>query len=336
MSSLLPSKDFERVLVTGAAGFIGSSLVDRLLAEGKQVVGLDNFDPYYSPAIKRRNLLAAKAHSAFHLIEGDVLDHDLLARLFEDHDFDVVVHLAALAGVRPSIQDPAAYFHNNVNGTMNLLECVRNIPGQRFVMASSSSVYGNLMEAPFAEDCETAKPVSPYAASKKSGEVLAHCYHHLYGVPITLLRFFTVYGPRQRPEMAIAKFIQRIRNGEAITMFGDGNSARDYTFIADITAGIYRAMQRCSSYSIYNLGNSSPVSLKEMIAAVGRACASVPIVQVQDDQPGDVQLTCADITHAALELGYKPETSLDEGLRSYVRWLDAQNETSAKEQENQQ
>ena len=248
----------------------------------------------------------------------------------------MVVHLTALAGVRPSIQDPAAYFHNNVNGTMNLLECVRHHPGQRFVMASSSSVYGNLLESPFGEDCETAKPVSPYAASKKSGEVLAHCYHHLYGVPITLLRFFTVYGPRQRPEMAIAKFIHRIRNGEAITMFGDGNSARDYTYIADITAGIYSAMLRCSNYSIYNLGNSSPVSLKEMIAAVGRACASVPSVQIQDDQPGDVQLTCADITRAALELGYAPETSLDDGLRSYLRWLDAHNGSGAKEQERQQ
>jgi UDP-glucuronate 4-epimerase len=336
MSGSLPAKSFQRVLVTGAAGFIGSSLVDCLLAEGKEVIGLDNFDPYYSPAIKRRNIQAASAHPSFRMIEGDILDRELLARLFKDHDFDVVVHLAALAGVRPSIANPAAYFKNNVDGTMNLLEMVRLNPGQRFVMASSSSVYGNLVDAPFAEDNETAQPVSPYAASKKTGEVLAHCYHHLHGVPITLLRFFTVYGPRQRPEMAIAKFIKLIRAGKPITMFGDGTSARDYTFVADIVAGIYRSMERCSSYSIYNLGNSSPVSLKEMIAAVGRTCGSEPRVETKGDQPGDVQLTCADISRASNELGYAPQTPLEEGLRTYLAWLDAEAKALPQEQEGQQ
>lgn len=336
MSNPELGQDFDCVLVTGAAGFIGSSLVDRLLAAGKTVIGLDNFDPYYSPAAKRRNLLAANTHPKFRLFEGDILDKELLARLFQDYDFDVVVHLAALAGVRPSIADPAAYFRNNVDGTMNLLEVVRHNKGQRFVMASSSSVYGNLLTPPFHEDLETAKPVSPYAASKKAGEVLAHCYHHLFDVPITLLRFFTVYGPRQRPEMAIAKFVNLIREGKTIPMFGDGNSARDYTFIDDITAGIQAAMERCAGYAIYNLGNSSPVSLKDMIAAVGRACQVEPRIEQHDNQPGDVQLTCADIQRAAKEIGYAPLTSLDDGLRAYLSWLDQRHQPQAQEQEDHQ
>ncbi|MCP4860191.1 MAG: NAD-dependent epimerase/dehydratase family protein [Planctomycetes bacterium] len=329
-------QDFDCVLVTGAAGFIGSSLVDRLLAAGKTVVGLDNFDPYYSPAAKRRNLTQANANPNFKLFEGDILDKELLARLFQDYSFDVVVHLAALAGVRPSIADPAAYFRNNVDGTMNLLEVVRHNKGQRFVMASSSSVYGNLLTPPFDEDMETARPVSPYAASKKAGEVLAHCYHHLFQVPITLLRFFTVYGPRQRPEMAIAKFVNLIREGKSIPMFGDGDSARDYTFIDDVTAGIQGAMERCAGYSIYNLGNSSPVSLKDMIAAVGRACQVEPRIDQQGDQPGDVQLTCASIQLAAEEIGYAPLTSLDDGLRAYLAWLDQSDQPKVREQEDHQ
>jgi len=336
MSQELPVNDFKRVLVTGAAGFIGSTLVDRLLAAGKTVVGLDNFDPYYSPQIKRRNQEKAATNANFCMVEGDILDRELLGRLFKDNDFDVVVHLAALAGVRPSIADPAGYFENNVDGTMNLLELVRGHPGQRFVMASSSSVYGNLLDAPFAEGDETGKAVSPYAASKKTGEVLAHCYHHLHDVPVTLLRFFTVYGPRQRPEMAIAKFVRLIRDNQTITMFGDGNSARDYTFITDIVDGIYRSMERCHAYSIYNLGNSSPIALKDMIAAVGRACGKEPRIEVQGDQPGDVQLTCADITKANTELGYSPSTSLDDGLRGYLRWLDEHGDVTPLEQEGQQ
>jgi UDP-glucuronate 4-epimerase len=335
MSGGLPIRDFDTVLVTGAAGFIGSSLVDRLLKAGKKVVGLDNFDSYYPPAAKRRNLAAAVPDPAFRLVEGDILDQELLARVFADHHFDAVVHLAALAGVRPSIADPAVYFRTNVDGTMNLLELVRRRPGMRFVMASSSSVYGNLLDAPFAEGDETARPVSPYAASKKAGEVLAHCYHHLHGVPVALLRFFTVYGPRQRPEMAIAKFVRLVRAGAAIPMFGDGTSARDYTFIDDITDGVHRAIERCSGYEIYNLGNSSPVSLADMIAAVGRACAMEPRVERQGDQPGDVQLTCADVRHAGEALGYRPATSLDDGLRAYLRWLDGRDAESVKEEEQQ-
>jgi len=323
-ASPLPRQGFGKVLVTGAAGFIGSTLVDRLLQEGVEVVGLDNFDPYYDPALKRRNLQAAQQHQAFRLIEGDLLDRELLAQLFTEQAFDVVVHLAAKAGVRPSLVDPEGYLRTNVHGTLRLMEAMRTAAGggalPRLVAASSSSVYGAQTEAPFAEDAETSCAVSPYAASKKAMEVMAHTYHHLYRLPITLLRFFTVYGPRQRPEMAIARFLHMVAAGKAIPMFGDGSSARDYTFIDDIVDGIHRSMEACADFHIYNLGNASPVRLDDMIAAVGEACGRVPKIDVLPDQPGDVPLTCADISLAARELGYRPETPLVAGLRRYLSW----------------
>lgn len=317
----LSEKPYRRVLVTGAAGFIGSTLVDSLLADGVEVVGIDNFDPYYDPSHKRRNLQDASTHAAFRLHTGDILDCCLLQEVFREGPFDVVVHLAAKAGVRPSILDPDAYFEVNVQGTLNLLHLLRETPDTRLVMASSSSVYGNSQDAPFEEQQETSRPVSPYAASKKAGEVLAHSFHQLYGIPMNLLRFFTVYGPRQRPEMAIAKFFDLISRDQPVPMFGDGTTARDYTFVDDIVAGIRRAMACCSGFEIYNLGNSNPVSLREMITAVGRAVGRTPRIEQHADQPGDVTLTCADVGKAAAQLGYAPRTSLDQGLARYREWI---------------
>lgn len=320
----LPEHPFHRVLVTGAAGFIGSTLVDRLLADGVEVVGMDNFDPYYDPARKQRNLETARSNSHFRMFEGDILDRRLLQQVFCDGPFDVVVHLAAKAGVRPSIEDPDTYFAVNVQGTLNLLHQLSETPQTRLVMASSSSVYGNSTDAPFGEEHETSKPVSPYAASKKAGEVLAHSFHHLHRIPMSLLRFFTVYGPRQRPEMAIAKFFDLIARGRAVPMFGDGTTARDYTFVDDIVEGICRAMGCCAGFEIYNLGNRMPITLAEMIAAVGRAVGRTPVIDRLADQPGDVTLTCADIRKAADQIGYAPATSLDQGLARYRAWMESE------------
>lgn len=323
-SSALKTRPFQRVLVTGAAGFIGSSLVDRLLAEDCEVVGLDNFDPYYEPALKRRNLHEAGSHPHFTMVEGDLLDRALLDRIFAGKAFDVVVHLAAKAGVRPSLVDPEGYIRTNVDGTLRLMDAMRHASGggelPRLVAASSSSVYGAQSVAPFSEDGETSRAVSPYAASKKAMEVMAHTYHHLYRLPVSLLRFFTVYGPRQRPEMAIARFLQLASQGKPIPMFGDGGSARDYTYIDDIVDGIHRAMSACADFHIYNLGNSTPVRLEDLIAAVGEACGRPAVIQRLPDQPGDVPLTCADVQHAQAELGYAPQTSLAAGLRNYLAW----------------
>ncbi|PCJ53983.1 MAG: epimerase [Planctomycetota bacterium] len=326
---LIAKKAFQKVFVTGAAGFIGSTLVDRLLAQGVEVVGIDNFDPYYSPQQKRKNLESAFQQPKFQLVEGDILDQNVVAKIFADHKFDIVVHLAAKAGVRPSIENPAIYFQVNVEGTLNLLNQLRKTPQTRLVMASSSSVYGNNQNAPFAETDETSKPVSPYAASKKAGEVLAHSFFELYGIPMSLLRFFTVYGPRQRPEMAIAKFFHLIQEGQRVPMFGDGTTARDYTFVGDIVDGIQLSMLCSEGFEIYNLGNSSPVSLKHMIHAIGSTLKCTPEIQQLPEQPGDVTLTCADIRKAEKCLGYHPSTTLEQGLAIYRQWLNEHAEAHA-------
>lgn len=312
---------YQKVLVTGAAGFIGSTLVDRLLEQGKEVIGLDNFDPYYCLEQKRQNLSDALQHPNFKMYEGDILNGPLLKEIFNLHSFDVVVHLAAKAGVRPSIEDPASYFKVNVDGTLNLLNQLRLSPQTRLVMASSSSVYGNNLNAPFAETAETSQPVSPYAASKKAGEVLAHSYAELYDIPMSLLRFFTVYGPRQRPEMAIAKFFKLIQDGQSVPMFGDGSTARDYTFVGDIVDGILQSMTFTKGFEIYNLGNSSPVSLRQMIQTIGQTVGKPAFIQELPEQPGDVTLTCADIQKARAQLDYHPQTSLAQGLALYAEWL---------------
>ena len=309
----------KQVLITGGAGFIGSHVAHRLLAEGLRVSVLDNLDPYYDPAIKRRNLdeLRARAEDRFSFIEGDLRDAQACREAV--HGCDVVVHLAALAGVRPSLQDPARYMDVNVRGTQLLLNAIEDAR-VRLVFGSSSSVYGGNREVPFSEDHRVDRPVSPYAASKKAGEVLCYTWHHLRGNPVTCLRFFTVYGPGQRLEMAIHKFARMISDGEPIPFFGDGSSRRDYTYVEDIAAGVRAAMEREEGYEIFNLGGSATTSLKELVAQVEAALGTPASLDRQPDQPGDVPITYADVTRAEQALGYRPETPLAEGVKKFCRW----------------
>lgn len=306
-----------KVLVTGGAGFIGSHLCEALLARGDEVVILDNFNDFYDPAIKRQN--AAELEGAV-LVEGDIRDEALVGKLFEEHALDGVVHLAAMAGVRPSLVDPLLYQDVNLRGTMVLLEAVRRRPQTRFVFASSSSVYGGNTKVPFSEEDRVENPISPYAATKRSCELLAWTHHHLFGIPTTGLRFFTVYGPRQRPEMAIHKFTRLIMQGQPIPFFGDGSTRRDYTYIDDIIDGVVRSLDRCEGYELYNLGESQTTSLAELVEAIGQACGREPIIDRQPMQPGDVVITYADVTKAKERLGYQPSTTVEEGLERFVRW----------------
>ena len=308
-------------LVTGGAGFIGSNLVDRLLAGGDRVTILDNFDPFYDRARKEANLAQASRSPGFRLIEGDINDPEAIEAGWAGEPPDVVIHLAARAGVRPSIEDPIGYSRVNVEGTLRLLERARHRPTTRFVFASSSSVYGDRADAPFRETDRVDDPISPYAATKKAGELLCHTYHHLYGLPVTCLRFFTAYGPRNRPDLAIARFTGLVDRGEPLPFFGDGTSRRDYTFIDDIVDGVVRAAERCRGYAVYNLGNASPVTLAELVETIGQALGKKPRLNRLPSQPGDVRQTFADIALAQRELGYAPATRLPEGLRRYVEWL---------------
>lgn len=310
-----------RTLVTGGAGFIGSHLCDHLLARGDEVTVLDNFNDAYDPAIKRRN---AAALDGAKIVEGDFRDAELVESLFESSDFEVVVHLAAMAGVRPSLLDPLHYYDVNVRGTLNLLEAIRKRPEIRYVYASSSSVYGANENVPFKEDDDIHHPVSPYAATKRAGELLAYTYHHLYRIPTTCLRFFTVYGPRQRPEMAIHKFVRMILRRDPIPFFGDGTTRRDYTYVDDIIDGVVRSIDRCEGYEIYNLGESATTSLSELVAMIGEAVGTEPILDRMPMQPGDVLVTYADITKARKRLGYAPATAVADGLERFVAWYHEQ------------
>ncbi|HUN81849.1 MAG TPA: NAD-dependent epimerase/dehydratase family protein [Phycisphaerae bacterium] len=307
-----------KALVTGAAGFIGSHLCERLLNGGWQVVGLDNFDTFYAPDVKRRNIAGCLANKSFKLVEGDIRD----SRIVNDAcgNLDIIVHLAARAGVRPSIEDPLLYQDVNVNGTCVMLEAARKHKISKFIFASSSSVYGNNPKVPFSETDNVDNPISPYAASKKAGELLCHSFHHLYGMDMTCLRFFTVYGARQRPDLAIHKFTRLIDSGKPIQMFGDGSMMRDHTYIDDILSGVLAAMERCKGYRIYNLGESEPVSLRDLIAAIEQAVGKKAVIERMPLQPGDVDRTFADITRAKAELGYAPHTSIKEGLARFVQW----------------
>ena len=309
-----------RIVVTGGAGFIGSHLCEALLGNSHEVVALDNFDSFYEPAVKRRNLTTAVASDRFTLVEGDIRDSAAVEQVITP-DTEVVVHLAARAGVRPSIRRPLLYQDVNVRGTMVLLETCRKLPGCRFIFASSSSVYGNNRKVPFAESDRVDHPISPYAATKKAGELLCHTYHHLYGTGVTCLRFFTVYGPRQRPDLAIHKFARLIEAGKPIPVFGDGSMRRDYTHIDDIIDGVLRAIERCKGYRIYNLGESRPVSLSDLIASLEKALGRKATIERLDRQPGDVDQTYADLTRAKSELGYRPSTDLQSGLGRFVEWM---------------
>lgn len=308
------------LLVTGGAGFIGSHLVDHLLAAGHSVTTLDNFNSFYDPAIKRRNVEPHLRCENYRLIEGDIRDASLVETACAKGAFSEVIHLAAMAGVRPSIQNPVLYQEVNLIGTMNLLEACRKHGINRFIFASSSSVYGNNRKVPFAESDPVDNPISPYASTKKSGELMVYTYHHLYDIQSTCLRFFTVYGPRQRPEMAIHLFTDRIARGQEITVFGDGTSRRDYTFIDDIIAGILKCRESELGYEIFNLGRSDTVELKRLVTTIERALGKPAKVVWKEQQAGDVDQTFADISKARRMFGFEPKVSIEEGIRRFVEW----------------
>ena len=310
-----------KALLSGGAGFIGSHLCEALLARDWQVVVLDNFDEFYDPAVKRANIRQCQEQGNFKLVEGDIRDRALVESLLQGRDVDVLVHLAAKAGVRPSIADPLGYQDVNVRGTACLLEAARKYELGKFIFGSSSSVYGNNKKIPFAESDSVDFPISPYAATKKAGELLCHTYCHLFGIGMTCLRFFTVYGPRQRPDLAIHKFTRLIEAGQAIPVFGDGSMSRDFTYVDDIVAGVLAAIDRCEGYHIYNLGESEPIVLRDLVAAIEKALGKKAVIDRQPLQPGDVDRTFADISLARKELGYKPGTDLAKGLENFVSWF---------------
>jgi len=319
------------VLVTGAAGFIGSHVCEALLARGDRVIGLDNFDPFYPAAMKRMNLTAiGHPRPAFELVEADICDANAVRSLFERTKPASVIHLAAKAGVRPSIADPGAYVRTNAYGTSVILEECRRVAVSRVVVASSSSVYGNNKKVPFAEEDDVSRPISPYAASKRACELVCHAHHHLTGMPTACLRFFTVFGPRQRPDLAIQTFIRSISEGKTIRVFGDGSSSRDYTFIGDIVDGVLAAHDRIADmphdkrFRIWNLGGNHPVSLSEMIATIERVVGKKAVIDRQPMQPGDVERTFADLTRSGAELGYRPRMAFEAGVRRQWDWMRGQ------------
>jgi UDP-glucuronate 4-epimerase len=309
------------VLVTGGAGFLGSHTAERLLAAGRRVIVLDNFDTYYDPAIKHENLALALSSPDCRLARGDIRDEAVLDRVLGEERIDLVVHLAARAGVRGSIADPVLYSSVNLDGTTRLLEACRRHGVGRFLFGSSSSVYGNNEKVPFSEDDPVDHPISPYAATKKAGELLCHTYHHLFGMRVACLRFFTVYGPRQRPEMAIHKFAQLLADGREIEQFGDGSSARDYTYVTDVIDGILLAAERCRSFHVWNLGGSRTTTLAELVAKLASRLGVSPRVRERPMQPGDVDRTWADVSRARTELGWEPAVDIDRGLDLFVDWF---------------
>jgi UDP-glucuronate 4-epimerase len=315
-----------RVLLTGAAGFIGSHLATQLLGRGHEIVALDNFDPFYDSAIKERNVAALAGHARFTLVRGDICDETLVSGLLgRAPGFDTVVHLAALAGVRPSIAQPLRYASVNVTGTLTLLQACRAAGLRRFVFASSSSVYGAHSPVPFRESDPAVRPASPYAATKRAGELLCSNYTDLFGMDTCALRFFTVYGPRQRPEMAIHKFARLIAAGRPVPFFGDGQSARDYTFIDDIIDGVVAAVERQpKGHTVYNLGGSRTTTLARLVELIAAALGREAILDRQPDQPGDVPITCADVTQAGRDLGYSPKMPIEDGIAKFAEWFRAQ------------
>ena len=307
------------VLITGAAGFIGSHLCERLLNEDLSVVGIDNFDDFYDPQIKRDNISNCLKNKHFQLIEADIRDSSAMDKAVTG--IEIIVHLAAKAGVRPSIAEPLLYSDVNINGTMVLLEAANTHKVGKFIFASSSSIYGNNEKVPFSEDDNVDFPISPYAATKKACELICHTYHHLYRIDLTCLRFFTVYGPRQRPDLAIHKFSKLIEQEKPIPVYGDGSMMRDFTYIDDIIDGIIAAMNKCKGFNIYNLGESQPVTVNDLISAIEKALGKTAIREYLPLQPGDVNRTFADITKAARELGYNPSTPIPDGLVKFTAWL---------------
>ncbi len=311
-------------LITGGAGFIGSTLALRLLKENNKVVVIDNFNDFYDVSLKRKNVEELKAYKNFTLYENDIRDSEAVSNLFSENKLDVVVHLAAMAGVRPSIENPLLYQEVNCIGTQNILEEMRKHNVVNGAFASSSSVYGNCDKVPFNEEMVVDYAISPYAATKKANEVMCHVYHSLYKMNFIMLRFFTVYGPKQRPDLAINKFTKLMLENKEIPMFGDGSTSRDYTYVDDIVDGIIKSCNYLESndkvYELLNIGNSNPTSLKEMIDIIGNELGVNPKIQQLPMQPGDVERTFADVSKAKDLIGYEPKISFDEGIKRFVRW----------------
>ncbi len=310
--------------ITGGAGFIGSSLAKQLLENGDKVITIDNFCDFYNPKIKEQNIQEISRNDNFKLYRNDIRDRQAIKRIFDENQIDIVMHLAAMAGVRPSIENPILYQEVNCMGTQNILEEMKEHKISNLVMASSSSVYGNCKEVPFNEDMTVDFAISPYAATKKANEVMTHVYHKLYDMNVIMLRFFTVYGPKQRPDLAINKFTRLMLNNEEIPMFGDGLTSRDYTYIDDIVDGIIKAceytLKNKNVYEILNIGNSDPVTLKEMIKTIGEVLNIEPKIKQLPMQLGDVDRTYADIIKAKNLLGYNPKTTFKEGITNFVKW----------------
>jgi UDP-glucuronate 4-epimerase len=310
------------ILVTGGAGFIGSHLIDHLLEAGNLVTTIDDFNDFYDPKIKAINQERHFNYESFKSINADIRDQATLRQIFGENDIGRVVHLAAMAGVRPSLERPAHYTDVNITGTQSLLEVSAEHKIDGFIFASSSSVYGNNEKTPFSEDDNVDRQISPYGATKKMGEILCYTYNHLYDIPMTCLRFFTVYGSRQRPEMAIHKFVRHILSGKPIPFFGDGETARDYTYIDDIISGILSAMKNVGDYAIYNLGNSEPIKLKELVAIIEEQTGKNLVLDKQELPPGDVIQTFADITRAKKHLEYNPQVHINDGIGRFIDWYE--------------
>jgi UDP-glucuronate 4-epimerase len=310
-----------RILITGGAGFIGYHLASKLLEQRHEVVLVDNFNDFYDPRIKRENVRDLQSRGPVVVYEADILDNEALRRVFITAEPETIVHLAAWAGVRPSLEKPQTYADVNVRGTVNLLERAREFRVRSFIFGSSSSVYGGNTKVPFSEDDPVDRPVSPYAATKKAGELLCHTYSHNYGLHVTCLRFFTVYGPRQRPEMAIHKFASLIWEGGEVPVYGDGSSRRDYTYVDDIVAGITASIGVNPNYAIFNLGESETITLRGLIESIEEALGKKARLRFLPDQPGDMAITYADITRARECLGYQPSTGIAEGIRKFAAWF---------------
>ncbi len=308
------------ILVTGGAGFIGSHLTARLLERGSDVVCLDDFNDYYEPAFKRENVQPFSSNPRWRLVEGDIRDAALVSDTYRRHGVTQTVHLAARAGVRPSIRHPRLYEEVNGVGTLNLLEAARAANAATFVFGSSSSVYGVNSKVPFAEEDPIARPVSPYAVTKRANELMAYSYHHLFGLAVTCLRFFTVYGPRQRPEMAIYHFTEKLSRGEAVPRYGDGSTARDYTYVDDIVDGTLAALDAAAPFEIVNLGGSRTTTLNRLIELIAGALDVAPLVHELPPQPGDVPITFADVSKARRLWGWEPRVPIERGIERFVDW----------------